>query len=726
MQDADVACRVSAAAAPLRPMTCAFGSELIAGPSIRVKRARHGLVLYHPHDRQVGRSLDLYGEYSHAETEVFARIAKPGMTVVDAGAHIGAHSLMLAQAVGSSGLVIALEPQRVLHQMLCANLAFNEIAHVRTLQMAAGREAGEAFVPLIDYASPGDFGSVALTPDGGGERVMVVPIDDIGLGQCQLMKVDAEGMEEEVILGARETILRHRPVLYVANGFRERSPPLIRRLLDMGYALQWHLPPLFSAANFYQNPHDAFAGAVSINMLCMPRESSPTTGIDEIEDPQDWPVVSVRAATGLRALGWASQVAAATRCSEPIPEAQRGDPDVLHRHALRSAQAGDHAQALTLIEAAIRITPTNGPADAELLSDYGLALHRLGRHDEAVAAFDRALMLSPELFSARRDRGHALLALDRPQQALASFDAALAVERRDPETLCHRGDALLRLGRIEEAIEAYEAALEVVPPSPKIFSALYRGDTLRHLGRPDLALASAEKALAIDPAHAGAHCERALAALTLGDFATGWASYEWRWKTPEFAPRRRGFSQPLWLGGEAISGRTILLHAEQGFGDTLQFVRYAPLVAQLGAKVVLEVQAELVPLLTRMPEVAGVVARGDPLPAFDLHSPQLSLPLAFGTRLETIPAACPYLSAPEERVAAWRARLPASRLRVGLAWSGLPSHCNDHHRSIGLAPAAAADRRRRGVRCPAAGDSRSGRRGPGRAPRGDQRRTGIA
>ena len=165
--------------------------------------------------------------------------------------------------------------------------------------------------------------------------------------------------------------------------------------------------------------------------------------------------------------------------------------------------------------------------------------------------------------------------------------------------------------------------------------------------------------------------------------------YEWRWKTDAFAGHRRQCPAPRWLGDRSISGKTILLHAEQGFGDTIQFIRYAPLLARRGVNVVCEVQPELQPLLAQLAEVE-VIARGEPLPAFDLHCSLLSLPLAFGTRPGTIPAEVPYLAASAERCEYWRERLPAGGPRAGFVWSGSPSHKNDSSRSIPLARLAAS------------------------------------
>ncbi len=213
-----------------------------------------------------------------------------------------------------------------------------------------------------------------------------------------------------------------------------------------------------------------------------------------------------------------------------------------------------------------------------------------------------------------------------------------------------------------------------------------RGLVLRDLDRPLEALASFDRALSIDPGHAEIHSNRACLRLLLGDFERGWEEFEWRWRVPDFAPWRRDFAQPRWLGDAPLAGRTILLHAEQGFGDAIQFARYAPLVAARGAKVVLEVPPPLSALCSSLAGVSLVVGRGEQLPELDYHCPLLSLPLAFGTRLETIPAAVAYLSASRDRVIKWKQRLPGTSMRrVGIAWAGNPGFKGDQRRSIGLA-----------------------------------------
>lgn len=213
------------------------------------------------------------------------------MVAADIGANIGTFTLPLARAVFPGGSVVAIEPQRILHQMLCANIALNGIRNVRALQIGAGRAADTAIAPPIDFTAAANFGGVALASSGPGESVDVVPLDALGLAACHFVKIDVEGMEAQVIDGAAETIGRHRPILYVENAFAAKSPALIDRLRTLGFRLYRHVPPLFNPANFFGHPADVFDGVVSYNMLCVPRESAnQPAGAREILGSEDWPL----------------------------------------------------------------------------------------------------------------------------------------------------------------------------------------------------------------------------------------------------------------------------------------------------------------------------------------------------------------------------------------------------------------------------------------------------
>jgi tetratricopeptide (TPR) repeat protein len=335
------------------------------------------------------------------------------------------------------------------------------------------------------------------------------------------------------------------------------------------------------------------------------------------------------------------------------------------------------AQALQDYQEALRWSPNYVHA----MHGSGLALGDLGQWEQARMWLERAAATQPDFVTAYLDWGNALRELDRFDEALACYDRALALRATYAEAWSNRGVVLKQLGRLQEAHASYTQALQL---KPDFADALVNCATLlKDMGHIDAALAMNQQALALDAQSAGAHLNAAICHLLQGNFAEGFEHYEWRWQTPQMQDGQRGFAQPLWLGQADIRGQTILLHAEQGLGDTLQFCRYAPLVAALGAHVVMEVQPALLRIVQGLPGVQQWVARGAVLPAFDWHCPLLSLPKAMGTQLHSIPAAPAYLQADAEMVQAWNHRLgPRSVARVGLVWSGRPEHKNDGNRSI--------------------------------------------
>ncbi len=343
-------------------------------------------------------------------------------------------------------------------------------------------------------------------------------------------------------------------------------------------------------------------------------------------------------------------------------------------HALKRDQ-----EALESLDKALALKP----GDVDALHQRGNALLTLGRAQDALSAVDQVLSLIPRHPQARLNRGLALAALGRHEEAVAEFDAALAMSPDNPAAHYNRGISLFSLGRYGDAVAAYDRALSIAPDHVKALN--NRGLALQALNRHDEAVASYSKALEIRKDYADAHFNQALALLTIGDFRRGFEQYEWRWRRTGMPAQGRGYGRPLWLGEYPLQRHTILLHAEQGLGDTIQFARYVPLLARTGAKVVLEVQPQLAPLLRQLEGVVGVVARGEPLPPFDVHCPLGSLPLAFKTEPATIPAEGPYVRADDAHMAKWRTRIEAlDRPRVAVAWSGNAQHVNDRNRSIML------------------------------------------
>jgi len=291
------------------------------------------------------------------------------------------------------------------------------------------------------------------------------------------------------------------------------------------------------------------------------------------------------------------------------------------------------------------------PNDAPMLQMRALMLHNLKRFEEALAGYSRALALDPANVEACNNTGTVLQSLDRHQEALSWFDRTLELRPDLVETLENEAVSLVELQRFDQAFAVYH------------------------------------RARALDPSRAAAEWNLALLQMLTGNFEAGWAGREARWRMPALSARYPRISQPMWLGAEPIAGKTLLVYSDEGIGDTIQFSRYVPMLAARGARVILVVEDAVHPLLSALSGVSQCLPKSAAtLPAFDLHCANSSLPLAFGTRLDTIPAEKCYLPAPAAaRVQAWEERLAAhDRLRVGLVWSGNPKHHNDRNRSIRL------------------------------------------
>ena len=337
-----------------------------------------------------------------------------------------------------------------------------------------------------------------------------------------------------------------------------------------------------------------------------------------------------------------------------------------------------------------KTTVPSAPAQFDAL--YAEAIGAAGSRDfsRAIGLYDRAIALDPSRAEAYYKRGNALKDIGRPDDAIASYDQAIARKPDYAHAYCNRGVVQQGLGLTEAAFSSYDTAIAL--DATDAIAHCNRALLLQECFRWEEAILSYDRAIAIDPRFSDAHYNRSLTCLLLGDFAGGWRGFEWRWENalPLSIGAPRHFRQPLWLGAESVAGRNLLLYSEQGLGDTLQFCRYAALCRALGATVILEVQPPLLDLLAGLEGVSRLLAAGSPLPPFDYQCPLMSLPLAFKTTVDTVPAAPRYLHADPDRVARWRARLgERKRPRVGLAWSGNPRNTVDRRRSIPLAEWAA-------------------------------------
>jgi tetratricopeptide (TPR) repeat protein len=352
-------------------------------------------------------------------------------------------------------------------------------------------------------------------------------------------------------------------------------------------------------------------------------------------------------------------------------------------------RVGKSDEALSAFRQAIRLKPSLAVAHNNL----GIVLAEKLQLDEAIAAYESAVCLDPDYAEAFSNLANALKDAGRIAEALSACEKSIALKPDSAAAHNNLGVALAAAGRFAQAIDAYRNAIALRPNYGDAYSNL--GNALAAEARHDEALAMSRRAVELEPQALQSHWNYAVILLRSGDLAGGFREYEWRWKqqahfprpSPRYYPPR--FPTPHWAGGD-IAGKTLLIHAEQGFGDTLHFCRYAPLVARRGGRVIMEVHPELRRLLASLEGVAEVFSRGETLSPFDEHCPVMSLPLAFGTTLNTIPAAVPYLRPAENDVVKWKEILGPGdgTWRVGLCWAGSPEHSDDGERSLALSQLA--------------------------------------
>jgi len=350
----------------------------------------------------------------------------------------------------------------------------------------------------------------------------------------------------------------------------------------------------------------------------------------------------------------------------------------------RQHQAGELRQAEHVYRQVLQVAPTNANAWCFL----GMACHDQQRYDEAVTAYRQALRIQPDFPIALSNLGNTLKQQGRLEEAEASCRAALRLKPDYATAYNNLGVALVAQGRLVEAAATFEKALSCMPNDAVAHANL--SAALVRQGKYSEAEANARRALAINPNYAEAHKNQGIVWLLLGDFARGWREYEWRWRCPGYALPR--YPQPLWEGSP-LEGKTILLHHEQGLGDTIQFVRYARVLKERGARVVCKVQRPLLQLMARCGDIDQLVSDEAELPPFDFYVPMLSVPGILNTTFETIPGEVPYLAPDESLVRQWRQRLRDDRgFKVAIAWQGSRDFHADLQRSIPLkqfAPLAA-------------------------------------
>jgi tetratricopeptide (TPR) repeat protein len=344
-------------------------------------------------------------------------------------------------------------------------------------------------------------------------------------------------------------------------------------------------------------------------------------------------------------------------------------------------ERGQINEAIKNYEIALKLRPDDAAANYNL----GSSFQRIGQLEKAMAFYGKALQINPNPF-AYNNLGSILLEKGQVDEGIICFQKALEIDPNYANAHNNLGVAFREKRKTDEAKVCFRKAIRLNPNHADAFNNLGSiSNTNRQL---DESIKYYQTAIRLDPKHADAHYGLALSLLSLGNFKDGFKEHEWRWKSRDFLKyncfhRPGDFSQPI-LSGIDIAGLTVMIYAEQGFGDTVQFIRYAPLVAQRGAKVIIECHKELASLLQTTEGVAQVIVQGEPIPDFDIHCPLLTLPSVFDTSVENIPARIPYISVNSMLVQKWRDKMrhDKSKLKVGLVWHGNPKHKNDRNRSI--------------------------------------------
>lgn len=319
--------------------------------------------------------------------------------------------------------------------------------------------------------------------------------------------------------------------------------------------------------------------------------------------------------------------------------------------------------------------------NADAWNNRGVALEKLGYKEEALGSFNQALQIRPAFAEALNNQANILINKNQYMDALASIEKAIALQPDYFEAHTGRAFIMNEMGRFHESLESFEHAIKINPLSPEPHNS--RGTLLHDLGRFDDALNSYDQAIGLREDYHEAVCNKSIALLQAGNYAKGWELFESRWKNKDNGLTLRYSEEKRWKGGDNLRGKIILLHAEQGLGDTLQFCRYAIMLSELGARVILEVQKPLVGLMNTLAGAHQVVEQGLPVPHFDFHCPLMSLPLRFKTTIQTIPSPTAYLASSQVKVSEWRQRLGLrTKPRIGLAWSGNPAYKGDETRSL--------------------------------------------
>ena len=636
-------------------------------------KARYGYCLVNENDQYIGQSIIRYGEFSQAEVDLFKQICCSGDVVIEVGANIGTHTQILSHLVGSKGRVLAFEPQRIVYQTLCANIALNSVTNVHTYQMALGKNEGSVYIPAINYSQNGNFGGISIDKTTHGEKVKKEKLDFFidQISSVKLLKIDVEGMESEVIRGATHLIQKFQPILYVENDRQEKSKELIELINSMGYDIYWHLPKLFNKDNFFKNTTNIFGDIVSVNMLCVPKNS--TIKIEQmkrITNSSEHPMQKQTDANVEALIVQANNAhknkdyKKAIKLYHKILIYKPNDYN-LHNHlGMILEKTGAISQAIDAYQNAIKINPKFSKG----INNLGVVLYKQKRYVESADIFQIALDTDPSYYEVYSNMGAALNKAKKYDEAIKSLETAIEKMPKHSGAYTNLGNVYNKLHEYKKASKCHEKSIELEPDGYNAYSNL--GTSYKNLGFTNKAITSYKKACELKPDFENAHFDLSTVYLSKGDFIHGLEEYEWRFRKEEMKAHiykhKHIFSKPMMKKGEDIKGKTLLIHSEQGFGDSIMYARFLPQIKALGCTLAIECRDELKTLFESMKCIDIVVGRDEQsTPSFDLHLPIMSLAYILDVRGFSDFPTEPYFKVEKDK----EFQLQNDKIKIGLCWS---------------------------------------------------------
>jgi len=715
-------------------------------------KGKNGFCLYNKNDIYIGRSIKKYGEFSELEADIFKQICNVNDVVIEVGANIGTHTQIFSQLVGNNGVVIAYEPQRIVFQTLCANMALNSITNVYAHQEAIGRKEGFIKIPDLDYSKQNNYGGISIGNTSKGTLVKQDILNNLTnkISKLKLIKIDVEGMELDVLKGADNLIQTYKPFIYIENDRREKSKELIELIKFYGYKLYWHLPALYNPNNYKQDKENVFKNLLSVNMICIHKSSNVMMkDLKEITDSSYHPMshndlkekathkdleklfkeaitfynnkdtnnaiqkyekilsIDENNAQAYCALGVLLKIKGEiNKAINLYIKAINLDPSYpLSYHNLGNAfkSIKKYNEALNVYAKSLKINPD----DANVYNNIGMIYENINDNHNAILSYKKAISINPKFSKAINNLAVVLYKQKNYEQSVDVFKLALDVDPKYYEVYSNLGAALNKSKRYDESIEILNKAIKYNAKHSgaytnlgNVYNKLYEykkavkmheksisldpngsnaysnvGTSYKNLGQSKKAIESYKKAIELDPSFVNAHFDLATVYLSLKDFKNGWKEYESRFQKDEMKGHilkyKDIFAKPRFDGLKDIKNKKLLIHTEQGFGDSIMFAKFVDIIKEkYNCYVILQCRDELRTLFENsFKNIDEFYSRDkDEMPEFDYQYPMLSLPLLFNMKsVDDIPKINPYLIPFKED--GLEIKKEKNKIDVGICWS---------------------------------------------------------